>query len=69
MNDSGAKKRGLVEFPASFLAIDSTIFGRRSAIPRSTMLAIELASVGNAARRKPSAAALLRDRPGKGDLR
>src|ERR1700728_2414059 len=41
-------------FPASFFAISSTIFGRRSAITLSTMLAIVLASV--AALYAPSAA-------------
>src|ERR1700720_3456347 len=46
-------------FPASFLAISSTILGRRSAITLSTMLAIVLASVVEvgAAGADPSAAA------------
>jgi len=45
-------------FPASFFAISSTIFGRRSAITLSTMRAIVLASVANAdADDEPSAAA------------
>src|ERR1700676_2618405 len=34
-------------FPASFLVISSTIFGRRSAITLSTMLAMVLASVAD----------------------
>ena len=47
----------LLYFPASFLVISSTIFGRRLAITLSTMLAIVLASVADTDAEPPSAAA------------
>ena len=57
MRGARETRRALPYFPASFLAISSTIFGRRSAIMLSTMLAIVLASVADADALPPSAAA------------